>query len=106
MFVHGGFPQSATVCRLAGGEKRLSTRGRVATFEDPPGVKGHATPSGGTILALGLVYWAGPLKLKNAHLGTNGSVIVSCTVIAADSRICQESFSFFEKNDVFKLVQR
>jgi hypothetical protein len=100
-----GYPRANTNCRRPRGELVTKDGTSSATFTDPPEVKGSATPSGGRYRALGLVYWAGTLKLTNGHVGTNGSVVVSCTVTSGLRNICAESFSYFQRQDDSKLKE-
>jgi len=103
MYSSLGYPNAKSTCRESRGEMLTSRGSALATFSDPPGTKGSATPSGGRYRALGFVYWAGTVKLKSGHLGTNGSAVVSCTVTLALRKICNESFLYFQRNDDFKL---
>jgi hypothetical protein len=103
MYSSLGYPNAKSTCREARGEMLTSSGSSLATFFDPPGAKGSATPSGGRYRALGFVYWAGTVKLKSGHLGTDGSAVVSCTVTTALRKICNESFLYFQRNDDFKL---
>jgi hypothetical protein len=101
-----GYPDGDSNCELPKGEVLLRTSNSLDYFSDPPGIKGTATPSGGRLRALGIVYWGGPLKLKHNYTGTNGSVTVSCTLSLHLKKICQESFSYFEGHDDFKLINK
>ena len=103
LYSASGYPDATANCRRPDGEILTSEGASLATFTDPPGVRGSATPSGGRYRALGLVYWAGTLKLTSGHVGTNGSAVVSCTVALALQYICSESFVHFERSDDFKL---
>ncbi len=103
MYSSLGYPNAKSTCRQPRGQSLTSSASSLATFSDPPGVHGSATPSGGRYRALGFVYWAGTLKLKSGHLGTNGSAVVSCTVAPTLRSVCQESFLYFQRNDDFKL---
>jgi hypothetical protein len=97
------YPTPGTVCRRPRGEKVTLDGTSLAAFTDPPGAKGSATPSGGRYRAFGQIYWAGPLKLVNGHAGTNGSVVVSCTVASDLEKVCGESFAYFALHDDSKL---
>lgn len=99
-----GYPDARTNCRRPSGEEVLKVGTSLATFVDPAGVRGSATPSGGRYRALGLVYWAGTVKLTSGQVGANGSAVVSCTVTPALRSICQESFWHFERDDDPKLT--
>jgi hypothetical protein len=98
-----GYPNATSTCREPRGEVHTSSGSSLATFSDPPDVRGLASPSGGRYRALGFVYWAGELKLKSGQQGTNGSAVVSCTVTPALRNICRESFLYFQRHDEDKL---
>ncbi len=94
----------AAVCERPKGEVVVKAGSTLVSFLDPSGVTGSADPSGGRLAALGIVYWGGPPKAKGGHTGTHGSVIVTCTLPLRESRICNESFSYFERHDDGKLA--